>query len=367
VSLAAGLPPIDHAQRRDRLRRELDRLGCDVLLVTRPNDVRHLSGFNGSNGTLLIGPDARDDLLISDARYRERVGALDLAGVELQRRVPEVLAARPAGVRLGYDAEHVTVATARRLELAAPHLHLVALDTPLATLRVHKDAAALARIEAACAITSEALRWLTTSVLRTGLSERDVARALEARFLQLGADGVAFPTIVASGEHGASPHHETGLRPLGADELVTIDCGAEVDGYRADMTRTVPSGPGVVVAGRIAEVHAVVVEANAAGRSAAVPGGPVAAVDDAARAVIVAAGYGEAFVHPTGHGIGLDVHEAPLVVAGSAASLGIGTTFTVEPGIYLAGVGGVRIEDSLAVRDDGCIVLTPLERRLVGA
>ncbi len=367
MSLAAGLPPIDHAQRRDLLRRELDGLGCDVLLVTRPNDVRHLCGFSGSNGTLLIGPDARDDLLISDARYRERVGAVDLAGVELQRRVPEVLAARSAGARLGYDAEHVTVATARRLELAAPHLHLVALDTPLAALRVRKDAGALARIAAACAITSEALGWLTTSVLRPGLSEREVARALEARFLQLGADGIAFPTIVAAGEHGASPHHETGLRPLGVDELVTIDCGAEVDGYRADMTRTVPSVPEAAVGGQLVEIHGVVVAANAAGRAAAVPGGPVAAVDDAARAVVAAAGYGEAFVHPTGHGIGLDVHEAPLVVAGSAASLAPGTTFTVEPGIYLAGVGGVRIEDSLAVRDDGCIVLTPLERRLVGA
>jgi Xaa-Pro aminopeptidase len=367
VSLAAGHPPIDHALRRELLRRELDGLGCDVLLVTAATDVRHLSGFSGSNGTLIVAGEPSRDLLITDARYGGRVDGLDMPEVELQRRVPQVIASLRPGIRLGYDAEQVSVAAARRLEETATHLALVALDAPVSPLRMGKDGPALARIETACAITAEALAWLATSVLRAGLSERDVARALEARFLQLGADGVAFPTIVASGEHGASPHHETGQKLLAMGELVTIDCGAEVDGYRADMTRTVPSVPGSAIGGQLAEVHAVVEAANAAGRSAALPGGAVAAVDDAARHVIAEAGYGEAFVHPTGHGIGLDVHEAPLVHAGSTASLTHGTTFTVEPGIYLAGVGGVRIEDSLAIRDDGCVVLTRMERRLVGA
>jgi Xaa-Pro aminopeptidase len=339
-----------------------------MLLVTRPNDVRYLCGFTGSNATLLLGMAADDDLLLTDARYRERLGSLDVARVEVVRRLPAVLAELPRGASLAFDAEHVTVAAAHRLEESiGAGARLVPVASPLIEQRSVKDAAEVARIQRACAITSEALEWVATSVLRAGIRQLDVARALEARFLQLGADGVAFPTIVASGVDGASPHHETGERVLGVGELVTIDCGAEVDGYRADMTRTVPCVPGSSPGGQLAEVHAVVVAANAAGRSAAVTGGPVAEVDDAARAVVVEAGYGHAFVHPTGHGIGLDVHEAPLVVGGSTASLATGTTFTVEPGIYLSGLGGVRIEDSLVARPDGCVTLTPMERRLVGA
>ena len=145
---------------------------------------------------------------------------------------------------------------------------------------------------------------------------------------------------------------------------MTIDCGASIDGYCADMTRTVATGP---VSGLLAEIHAVTVAANEAGRASATPGASVSGVDEAARAVVTEAGFGEAFVHPTGHGIGLDVHEAPLVTSGSTASLTVGTTFTVEPGIYLSGIGGVRIEDALVVAADGCVVMTVMERRLVGA
>jgi Xaa-Pro aminopeptidase len=368
VSAAAGLPPVDHAARRERTRALLATHDVDVLLVTRPHDVRYLTGFTGSNATVLLGGDAGVDVLVTDARYRERVGDLDLAHVELERRLPAVLAALPTGTRLAFDAEHVTVGGARRLADGLGDVaRLVELASPLAGPRSVKDEAEIARIARACAITSEALEWVAGSVLRPGLRQLDIARALEARFLQLGADGVAFPTIVASGVDGASPHHETGERPLAAGELVTIDCGAEVDGYRADMTRTVPSEPGSSPAGQLVEVHEVVVMANEAGRNAALTDGAASAVDEAARTVVEEAGYGAAFVHPTGHGIGLDVHEAPLVVAGATASLPLGTTFTVEPGIYLSGLGGVRIEDSLVAGPDGCVALTPMERRLVGA
>jgi Xaa-Pro aminopeptidase len=199
-----------------------------------------------------------------------------------------------------------------------------------------------------------------------GTTERALAREVEHAFLERGADGIAFATIVAAGTNGASPHHEAGGHVLASGELVTIDCGAEVDGYRADMTRT------LAVAGRrvsdvLAEVHDVVRAANVAGRAAARVGGAVADVDRAARTVVVEAGFGEAFVHPTGHGIGLDVHEAPLVHGGSADSLSPGTTFTVEPGIYLPGVGGVRIEDSLVVLGDVVDVMTDLDRGLAPA
>jgi Xaa-Pro dipeptidase len=188
-------------------------------------------------------------------------------------------------------------------------------------------------------------------------------RSVEAELLARGADGIAFTTIVASGVNGASPHHESGGRALEQGDLVTIDCGASVDGYCADMTRTLAVGP---VTGRLREVHELVVLANEAGRAAALGGAPVADIDAAARAVIADAGYGDDFVHPTGHGIGLAVHEAPLVTGGATASLRTGTAFTVEPGIYLRGLGGVRIEDSLAVRPTGTVVMTDLERRLTG-
>jgi Xaa-Pro aminopeptidase len=199
-----------------------------------------------------------------------------------------------------------------------------------------------------------------------GTSELALARQVEVMLRDRGADGVAFASIVASGVNGASPHHAPTDRRVEGGELVTIDCGAEVDGYHADMTRTLAVGRVALVPAQLAEIHEVVEHANAAGRAAAVVGVPVADVDRAARRVVVEAGYGAAFVHPTGHGIGLEIHEAPLVTERSAASLTIGTAFTVEPGIYLPGIGGVRIEDALVIQPDGPDVMTVMERRLVG-
>jgi Xaa-Pro aminopeptidase len=359
----AGLPRLDHAAHRDRARALLQDLGADVLLVSAPSDVRWLTGYAGSNGAVLVAADAAEDRLVTDDRYRERVRDLGLPHVETGRRVGQVVADL-GGVRLAVDAEHLTVATAERLRAAlADGATLVTAAAPLADLRATKDAAEVARLAVACAITAEALAWLGTQRVE-GVAERDLARALEARFLALGADGVAFPSIVAAGVNGASPHHEPTDRPVARGELVTVDCGAEVDGYRADMTRTLAAGP---VAGRMAEVHAVVEAANAAGRAAAVTGATVGEVDAAARGVVAAAGHAEAFVHPTGHGVGLDVHEAPLVAAGGTATLRPGTTVTVEPGIYLPGVGGARVEDTLAVGTDGTRVLTVMDRRPLGA
>ena len=362
---AAALPPMDHAARRDVLRSGIAESGCAVLLVTAANDVRYLSGFTGSNGVLLVGLDADGDMLVTDARYRERVGTLDVATVELERRIETVVAGLGAAP-LGVDIEHVTLAAAQRLEAARDGASLVRTSGLVAALRATKDAAEIARLARACAITADVLRELAERGLQPDVDERALARTVEHAFLERGADGIAFPTIVASGPNGASPHHGVSDRPLQVGDLVTIDCGAEVDGYRADMTRTLPVGPVAMLDAQLAEVHGVVEAANAAGRAAASVAGDVAAVDRAARQVVEDAGYGEAFVHPTGHGIGLDVHEAPLVTDRSTASLAPGTAFTVEPGIYLPGLGGVRIEDSLVVRPDTVDVLTIMERQLVG-
>ena len=365
MDLRSALPVMDHAARRDRLRALLADAGCEALLVTAPADVRYLTGFSGSSGAVIVHVDAARDVLLTDARYRERVAELDVAEVELSRRPEEVLAGLGA-LPIGVDAEHVTLARAARLEQARGGIALVRTSGLVGGLRGVKDAAEVARLRRACAITTAVLRELSERGPAPGMTERELARDVEHAFLVAGADGVAFPTIVAGGVSGASPHHRVSDRPLALGEVVTVDCGAEVDGYRADMTRTLPVG-GAAVTGRMGEVHAVVEAANTAGRAAATVGGAVADVDRAARDVVVAAGYGEAFVHPTGHGIGLDVHEDPLVHGRSAASLRVGTTFTVEPGIYLPGVGGVRIEDSLVVLEATVDVMTDLARGLAPA
>ena len=369
---AAALPPMDHAARRDRLRAALSDgegdvgPGCSVLLVTHPVDVRYLTGFSGSNGAVLVGADPAGDLLVTDARYRERIDELDVPNVEIARRV-EAVVEQLGDVPLGVDVDHTTLAAAARLERARGDRPLARTSGLVAALRATKDAGEVARLRSACAITAATLAELVAEGLRPGAEERAVALAVERAFHDRGADGVAFPTIVASGINGASPHHVAGERALAEGDLVTIDCGAEVDGYRADMTRTLPVGDVSHVAARLREVHAVVEAANAAGRDAARLGGDVAEVDRAARAVVTDAGYGEAFVHPTGHGVGLDVHEAPLVHDRATGSLPPGTTFTVEPGIYLPGVGGVRIEDSLVVLADTVDVMTDLGRGLAPA
>lgn len=371
---------MDHAARRDRLRELLPGAGCEALLVTRPVDVRYLTGFAGSNGTVLVGADPADDLLITDDRYRERLSTLDVPRIELALRA-EALIATLGALPLGVDADHVTLAAAARLEQARDAQPLVATSGLIAGLRSVKDVGEVARLRRACDITADVLQSLAAAGIAPGTSERDLAREVEAAFLERGADGIAFATIVASGVNGASPHHEPTGRQVAAGELVTIDCGALVDGYHADMTRTLAvshtgntghtgligsTGGAGRVSGQLVEVHAVVEAANAAGRAAAGAGVSVADVDRAARAVVEDAGYGDAFVHPTGHGIGLDIHEAPLVTERSAASLAVGTAFTVEPGIYLPGIGGVRIEDSLVIVPDGVDVMTVMERRLVG-
>jgi len=359
------LPAMDHAARRDRLRETLPGAGCEALLVTRPVDVRYLTGFAGSSGSVLVGADAALDLLITDARYRERVAHIDVPRIELVQR-PEAVVASLGALPLGVDAEHVTLAAAARLEQAHAARSVVATTGLVAALRAAKDPGEIVRLRHACRITADVLEALASAGIVPGTAERDLARDIEAGFLVRGADGVAFATIVASGVNGASPHHEPTGRPVATGELVTIDCGAEVDGYHADMTRTLAVGDAGLVPRHLAEIHAVVEAANSAGRAAAAEGVAVAEVDRAARSVVEGAGYGDAFVHPTGHGIGLDIHEAPLVTQHSAASLKIGTAFTVEPGIYLPGIGGVRIEDSLVIVPDGVDVMTVMERRLVG-
>jgi Xaa-Pro aminopeptidase len=367
----------DHAGRRDQLRALLPEEGLGLVLVTTPANVAYLSGFTGSNGQLLITLDPDGDRLITDGRYEARA-ADEAPGlpVVLSRDPVEVAlqaatAARGTGgggdggaAVLGGEAGHLTWAAARDLGDRARAGGVTVEPTTglVERLRVVKDEIEVELLRRACHLTVEALDWLVEEVVAVGRSERELAVALERRFVDLGADGVAFPSIVASGPNAAVPHHAPGDRRLQEGDLLTIDCGAKVGGYHADCTRTYAVGE---VGEGLREVYALVLAAQSAGRAAAVAGATGGDVDEAAREVITAGGYGEAFVHGTGHGVGLDIHEAPAVAKGSRATLRAGTALTVEPGVYLPGIGGVRIEDTIVVTADGSpTVLTPAPRDL---
>jgi Xaa-Pro aminopeptidase len=361
-----GWPAHDHRSRRDRLRSRLPEAGVDLLLVTTPANVAYLSGFTGSNGQVLICMDASDDRLVTDGRYEERA-AVDAPGlpVVLSRDHLGIALEAAAGARLGVEEQHLTWASARDLQRRATGEHpaeVVPTAGLVERLRVTKEDAELARLSHACELTVAALAWLVEEVVAVGRSERELATALERRFVDLGADGVAFPSIVASGPNSSIPHHAPSARPLAGGDLLTVDCGALVGGYHADFTRTFAIGhPGR----DLVAIHELVRAAQAAGRDAAVAGSTGGAVDAAAREVIEAAGHGDRFVHGTGHGVGLDIHEAPTVAKGSRATLEARTAMTVEPGVYLPGVGGVRIEDTIVVAADGSpTTLTAAPREL---
>ncbi|MEX1177163.1 MAG: Xaa-Pro peptidase family protein [Nitriliruptor sp.] len=378
----AEVPRPDHAARRDRLRAGLGANDADRLLVTDPANVRYLSGFAGSNGQVLVALDPGGDRLVTDDRYAERaaVEAPDL-DVIVSRDPFGVALGEGAGAADGGDvgagalgwvralaveADHLTWHAAERLRVLADEsgTEVVATTGLVAALRAVKDDHELDLLARACAITTAALEELIAERVAPGASEHDLAVWLERRFVDLGADGVAFPSIVASGPNGAVPHHAPTRRELVDGDLVTIDCGALLGGYHADCTRTVAVG---AAGGELVEVHALVERAQAAGRTAAVAGATSGEVDRAARSVIEEAGYGEAFVHGTGHGVGLEIHEAPAVARGAAATLQPGTALTVEPGVYLPGTGGVRIEDTIVVTADGApraLTDTPRSLRL---
>lgn len=354
---------MDHAARRAHLRADLAEQGLAALLVLGAANVRYLTGLAASNAQVVVDA-AGEDVLVTDERYRGAAEPLAVDGLSLDVGGDplDLALARAEGARLGLEAAHASWALARRLADRAGRVRVALEPTEgvVERLRAVKDPGEVERVAQACAATVEALGWLLDGPVRAGATERDLARLLEARFHEVGADGAGFATIVAAGPNGAVPHHRPTDRPVGDGELVTVDCGAVVDGYHADVTRTVAVGR---VGGELAAVHDLVAEAQAAGRAAVRAGAPSGALDAAARDVIDRAGYAERFVHPTGHGVGLDIHEAPAVARGAAATLVAGTTLTIEPGVYLPGLGGVRIEDTLVVGPDGDgVVLTDLPR-----
>jgi Xaa-Pro aminopeptidase len=361
----ASLPPMDVADRSARLRARLPDMPGDALLVTNLTNVRYLTGFTGSAALLLVPADEdAEPVFVTDGRYRDQAtGELADAGVEARivigleedtRR--QALAAAATGVRrLGLESENVTWAQKRRFGADwFPDAKLVPTSGLVESLRLVKDAGEVARIEAACAVADAAL-----AAVRHRLGERateaDVALELEWQMRRLGADGLSFESIVASGPNAAMPHHRAGARRITDGDLVVLDFGALVDGYHSDMTRTVMVGEPSATQSRMYDV---VREAQAAGVAAVKAGTEAKAVDDACRSIIGDAGWGEAFLHATGHGVGLDIHEPPRVARTTDAKLADGHVVTVEPGVYLAEHGGVRIEDTVVVTSEGCRTLT---------
>lgn len=359
----AALPPTEVGPRMDRLRTRLEDARCDAVLVTNLVNIRYLTGFTGSAALLLVDPSGA--LLVTDGRYREQAAEqLTAAGAAAELVVPETLAGQQVAVsarvagrtwRLGLEAEHVSWDAQRRYATDwFPGADLVATTELVEALRLRKDDAEIARLAAAAAIADAAFAQVRRRLLDRP-TESEFAIELDLAMRRLGAEDVSFETIVASGPNGAKPHARPGPRHIGEGDLVVLDFGALVEGYHSDMTRTVWVGEPSARQRRMVEV---VAEAQAAGRAAVRAGVAVAEVDRACRDVIDAAGWGDAFVHSTGHGVGLDIHEAPRVAKTSDATLAAGQVVTVEPGVYLSPDGGVRIEDTVVVTDDGCQVLT---------
>lgn len=359
-----------HAHRRTALRQRLAGGDLDALVVTDLDNIRYLSGFTGSNAALLVhvGGDERS-VFCTDGRYR--VQARDeVADLEqlLDRRCVAALIGRASSDgaafrRLGFESQHVSVDAHDAMRQLADGVTLTRAPGLVEALRMVKDAVEVEALRMACAIADRALADLIEhSGVRAGWTERRVARKLENLMLDHGSAAIGFPSIVATGEHSAVPHHRPTDAVLRQGDLVKLDFGAVVDGYHSDMTR-------MLVVGRPAawqrDLYNLVFTAQAAGCAAAVPGAEVSEVDAAARGVIERAGYGEEFVHGLGHGVGLAVHEAPLLAKTGVGRLSAGMAVTVEPGVYLAGRGGVRIEDTLVVADGAGEILTLFTKDLV--
>jgi Xaa-Pro aminopeptidase len=346
---------VTHSQRRHNLKAQIVAGGLDAMLVTDLVNVRYLSGFSGSNGALLVFADDRDPVLATDGRYRTQAAAQapDLE-IAIERAVGRYLVGRAAEAdvgKLGFESNVVTVdgydALTGELGERSGATELVRAAGMVEALREVKDAGEVALLRLACEAADAALADLVArGGLRPGRTEREVSRQLEALMLDHGADAVAFETIVAAGAHSAIPHHRPTNAVLAAGDFVKIDFGALVAGYHSDMTR-------MFVLGKPAdwqlEIYQLVAEAQRAGREALKPGAGLRDVDAAARRLIDDAGYGDQFGHGLGHGVGLQIHEAPGIGATSAGTLLAGSAVTVEPGVYLPGRGGVRIEDTLVV------------------
>ena len=355
------------SDRAERLTELFADAGIDVLLVTDLVNVRYLTSYTGSNGLALIGPQLR--VFMSDFRYQEQ--AAEEVDDSFARRIapaPQGLldlvdeALAPGELRLGFEADHVSVSQHHRLRgQLRDDVELVSTSRLVETLRAVKEPDEISRIKAATALADAAFERLLRDQI-VGRTERELALALDNDMRQRGAERVSFETIVATGAHGALPHAQPRDAEIRQGDLVVFDWGAELDGYCSDCTRTIAAGdPGADAR----DVYELVLEAQLAGLQAVRPGRGGKDVDGVAREMIAASGYAEQFGHGLGHGVGLEIHERPTLSTRSDDELETSNVVTVEPGVYLPGQFGIRIEDLVVVTDDGCEILTSVPKQLV--
>jgi Xaa-Pro aminopeptidase len=363
------------AVRHDRIRESLDTLGLDALIVTPASNIRYLSNHAGSAGILVV---TREGVhLLVDFRYHEAVRALQASSSacpglrlwEVPASYEEALIACLAEIgvgTVGFEAAHVTVARYEwwRETIASRGLDITLRSTErvIEQARIIKDAFEVATLREAAA-RLDAVMPPVLAAVRAGESERQIAAVIETAMRHAGYERPAFDTIVASGPHSAMPHYRAGTRVLASGDLVVLDFGGVLDGYCCDLTRTVSIGP---PSDEMRRVYDAVRDAHAAAVAAVKPGVDPSMVDTAARELLRERGLADAFGHGTGHGLGLDVHEEPRVGKPRAdlppVTLVPNMVFTIEPGAYLPGFGGVRIEDDVLVTEDGCEVLTHVRR-----
>jgi Xaa-Pro aminopeptidase len=354
-----------YAARRHRLRALLIDCAADAALVTDLINVRYLTGFTGSNAAVLVRAEEPPggDLFATDGRYVDQAATQcpDLHRIVTRSLVGDLLGHCHGVTRLAVETHTMSVDTHNAL-LARADMPVVSVRRGVERLREVKDDVEIDTLADACSLSTSALQGLWAGPL-LGRTEREIARDLEARMLDLGAEWIAFDTIVASGPNSAIPHHQPTDRVVEAGDLLKTDFGARVDGYHADCTRTVVVG--VEPTGWQREIHAAVQAAQWAGVEAMTAGAAVAAPDAAARQVLAEAGWLERFTTGIGHGVGLQIHEDPFVGPRNPGRLHDRTPVTMEPGIYLPDRGGVRIEDTLVVGAGGPRVLTDLPRELL--
>ncbi|MGA9884466.1 MAG: Xaa-Pro peptidase family protein [Candidatus Acidiferrales bacterium] len=350
----------------ERLRHDLDRISADALLVTHLPNVRYLCGFSGSAGVLVV--DASSATFFTDSRYTiqsksEVAGArVRIAKKGLLRASGELLRSRKSLRRVAFSATQVTIAQKQAVDAAVCRkVRWVNDDGAIEKLRMVKDTHEISVMRGAADIVSKTFER-TRRRLHPGIKELDVAAEIERDFKRRGAEGPSFETIVASGARSAWPHARPSAKVIAKNELVVLDHGAILSGYCSDMTRTVFVGK---APRRVGALYRAVQDALEAGKAAARPGMKCQDVDAAARNVLRRAGVAQYFTHSTGHGVGLEIHESPRIGKGDDTVLAEGMVVTVEPGVYIEGLGGIRIEDEIVVTARGAEELTAAPRDLI--
>ena len=354
------------SSRLDHLHRKLDEKGLDAILISTPENRRYMSGFTGSAGYLLVSRDHA--ALATDFRYTEQAGNqspdFQVVKVGADWSWLRDLVREHGHKRLGFESEHVTVATYRQISKALKDLPsedrpaLAATSGIVEGLRTVKDREEMDLLQKAIDA-SDAAMDLVTPTIRPGETEREIAWRMEVAMREAGADSLSFDTIVAAGPNGAMPHHRPSDRPVAEGDPIVIDMGAKVGGYCSDLTRTVCIGE---PDDTFRKVYDIVLGSQLTAIATVQPGMTAGEADALSRDVIAEAGYGDNFGHSLGHGVGLFIHEYPRVGPKSPSPLEAGMVFTVEPGIYLPGWGGVRIEDIVLLGDDGATVLSKAKK-----